>query len=286
MVVAGMMTVRNEERFIARNLRYHLRTQGFDIILVIDNGSYDGTRARVQELNDPRIQLLEGDMSSGFAQDRLFTATAAQLFAGGQVDWVVPFDADEFWLSRRYGSLRGALEAAARNRPEVDIALAGVYQMSETVRDDPAVDDPLRRVRYGTVLDLPRAITHRLGDRFESYTFGGHHVHLAGGAEPVLYRFAPDELSRVHYNRCSLDILRERLLNQAEGYIIRFGEAFLRQEAELSPRVHAAYNRIRNGTFDEEYQRTSIWNESRLVRMEAEETLVHLPEMEELLARA
>ncbi|MBS1261386.1 MAG: hypothetical protein MAG453_00707 [Calditrichaeota bacterium] len=61
MTIAGILCVRNERRYIVTNLRYHLDTQGFDFILVIDNGSYDNTRELVAGMNDARVKLVLGE---------------------------------------------------------------------------------------------------------------------------------------------------------------------------------------------------------------------------------
>lgn len=43
MKIGAHICVRNQAARIGRVLRYHLEVQNFDLIMINDNGSYDGT---------------------------------------------------------------------------------------------------------------------------------------------------------------------------------------------------------------------------------------------------
>ena len=97
MKVFGVTLVRSEADIIALTLRYHLEL-GLDGILVLDNASSDGTDKILERLarEDDRIRWSrhEGE----FQQAELTTGLAREAFQAG-ADWIVPFDADEFWYA-------------------------------------------------------------------------------------------------------------------------------------------------------------------------------------------
>jgi glycosyltransferase involved in cell wall biosynthesis len=85
--VYGLLVIRNEVDIISTNILYHL-SLGLDQLLIIDNGSSDGTDQVLRELSqkDPRVR-----------------------WTRDEGDWVVPIDADEFWHAPA-GSFRRVLE--------------------------------------------------------------------------------------------------------------------------------------------------------------------------------
>jgi hypothetical protein len=115
----------------------------FDHILVADNRSVDGTGEilrsfdRVTVLTDPDL-----DFHVDHQQARRTTALAS-LAAQRGADWVVPFDADEVWVTRdgrRVGDMLDGLPA------KVLVARAHVVNHVITDRDPPGADAPARMV--------------------------------------------------------------------------------------------------------------------------------------------
>jgi hypothetical protein len=78
-------------------IRYHLGL-GLDAIWVLDNDSSDATADVLQQLagEDPRVRWRPAP--GEYEQAKLITALAREAFRSG-ADWVVPFDADEFWYA-------------------------------------------------------------------------------------------------------------------------------------------------------------------------------------------
>jgi predicted O-methyltransferase YrrM len=93
MIVAIMM-VRNEADIIRTNLSCHLAS-GIDQVLVVDNGSTDGTGAILEEYaaSGP-VHVLS--RPGEFRQAEMTTELAREAYLRG-ARWVLPVDADEFW---------------------------------------------------------------------------------------------------------------------------------------------------------------------------------------------
>src|SRR5690348_3868981 len=82
--------VRNEADIIERSIK-QLWSQGVDRIVVLDNGSTDGTTEILQDLNVSVIY----DAEATFLQRQRMTELTE---SHARLDeWVVPFDADEMW---------------------------------------------------------------------------------------------------------------------------------------------------------------------------------------------
>lgn len=119
MRVFGFCIVRDDPEIIGLSVRHHLRT-GVDHVLLVDNGSSDETREIVEELGREKGVTSWRD-ESDWQQAAISTELAREAFRLG-ADWVVPFDADEFWVASGPGlrqllssSRAGALEALVVN---------------------------------------------------------------------------------------------------------------------------------------------------------------------------
>ena len=88
--------VRNEPDIIRLSVYHHLRA-GVDHVLLVDNRSSDETREIVEELGrGSRVTAWRDE--SEWHQEAMFTELAREAARLG-ADWVVPFDADEFWVA-------------------------------------------------------------------------------------------------------------------------------------------------------------------------------------------
>jgi glycosyltransferase involved in cell wall biosynthesis len=145
--ITGITLVRDEADVLRVTLPHHLAI-GCDDILVLDNGSTDGTRRVLQRLSRRHPIAWTAD-DGPYRQAELTTELAREAARQG-ADWIVPFDADEFWWSRD-GSLRellaataaGALRASVvnfvqrrRQRRSARRALAHMTWRAEAVRSE------------------------------------------------------------------------------------------------------------------------------------------------------
>lgn len=107
MRVAGITMVKNEADIIGATMKNMVRQ--VDFLLVLDNGSTDGTReildyyaryAPVTVIDDPEVAYYQSQKMTELAQRALRIGA----------DWVVPFDADEIWYSP-HGRIKNVLES-------------------------------------------------------------------------------------------------------------------------------------------------------------------------------
>ena len=113
----GIMMVRNEADIIAANVRHHL-AHGVDRLLVVDNGSSDGTDRVLAGLSRGGRLYWKRHLGA-YHQAQIMTELAREAFLGGAA-WVLPIDADEFWCASG-GDLRDVLEDSKAGALQADI---------------------------------------------------------------------------------------------------------------------------------------------------------------------
>lgn len=98
-MIWGVTVVRDELDVLPSTIR-HLFDQGVDHVLVADNLSTDGTREWLVDasIRDPRLHVAL-DANPAHDQAAKMTWLAHQAWRSG-ADWIIPFDADEFWFAR------------------------------------------------------------------------------------------------------------------------------------------------------------------------------------------
>lgn len=117
--IYGIAMVRNEADVIRLTIIHHL-SLGFDGLLIVDNGSSDGTDQELARFrHDKRVRWTRDD--SPYHQSEITSELAREAFSLG-ADWVVPFDADEFWYARNYNfrQLLSETQAGALEVSEID----------------------------------------------------------------------------------------------------------------------------------------------------------------------
>jgi glycosyltransferase involved in cell wall biosynthesis len=97
MKIFGVTLVRSEADIIAVTIRYHLQL-GLDGLFVLDNASSDGTDKILERLAQADDRIRWSRHEGEYQQAELTTGLAREALRAG-ADWIVPFDADEFWYA-------------------------------------------------------------------------------------------------------------------------------------------------------------------------------------------
>jgi hypothetical protein len=141
--VWGVAMVRDELDVIGCTID-HLLDQGVDRVLIVDNGSVDGTRELLERRSTADRRVLAGvDPLVPYYQSEKMTWLAHRAWRGG-ADWVIPFDADEWWFAET-----GGLAEHLRQRSE-RIVHAHLHHMV------PREPDPADLMGAEFVLDATR----------------------------------------------------------------------------------------------------------------------------------
>jgi glycosyltransferase involved in cell wall biosynthesis len=137
-----------DEADIAELILRHMFAEGMTRIIVADNMSSDGTRSILDSLTTEFPLTVVDDNDPAFYQSAKMTRLTEMAGEDFGADWVVPFDADEWWYATEGGTIADVL-----NEAPVPVLRAPTFEM--VPQPDIDGDDP----------DPTRRIVHRLPDR-------------------------------------------------------------------------------------------------------------------------
>ena len=130
--VTVVVPTRNRRALLGDTLRAALAQEGVDLeIIVVDEGSSDGTWEWVREVEDPRVHAVRHDVARGVAAARNAGIAAAK----GHV--IAFLDDDDLWCPRK---LRTQLDALAATG--AGWAWAGIVVLDDERRVARAIDAP------------------------------------------------------------------------------------------------------------------------------------------------
>ena len=119
--VSVVIPTRNRWRLLRTTVAAALAQEGVELeVIVVDDGSTDGTREQLEAIDDPRLRVCRHDASRGVAAARNTGIEAADSA------WVAFLDDDDLWAPTK---LRLQLDAAAA--ASADFAYTGAVQVSE-----------------------------------------------------------------------------------------------------------------------------------------------------------
>ena len=225
MLVYGISMIRNEADLVRLNVLYHL-SLGVDRMLIVDNGSTDGTDGLLKSLSDrdSRVRWFRDD--GPFLPSRVMTGLARQAFGEG-ADWVLPVDADEFWHAPG-GDFRRVLETSRAGVLQAE-AINFIQWREQRVSEPEALLHMTRRAAapvgpHGHAQDLVESGEIAFVEKVyptkclarpsqEIYIETGHH--RIDGVEGTTRR--TDELVCLHAPIRSRDALAERIRSSARA---------------------------------------------------------------------
>lgn len=142
MSTVGVSMCKDEADIVGYVTR-HMAEQ-VDHLIVSDNGSTDGTREMLAELErELPLTVLDDPDPAYFQSAKMSRLAALGLERGFQ--WVVPYDHDEFWYS---GDGRTVAQQLAGHAPDVQIVEAVLYHHIPSALDDAAEANPFRRIGW------------------------------------------------------------------------------------------------------------------------------------------
>ncbi len=124
-MIAACSTVRNEVDIIEATVR-HLFAEGVDHVYIADGLSTDGTREILDDLchSHPLTVITDGEP---YHYQPAWINRLAMLAASEGHDWIIPFDADEFW----YSDLGTIADVLAGLIPDVHVLAARMWQHTD-----------------------------------------------------------------------------------------------------------------------------------------------------------
>lgn len=139
----GICMARDEADIIAATVRHMLAE--VDLVIVADNLSTDATRPILDALAEkhPGRIVVVDDLDPAYRQSEKMTALALRARLEHAAEWIVPFDADEWWYSP-FGRIADVLADVA---PQWLIVPAPLFDHVAT-SEDPDVVDPIGRLGF------------------------------------------------------------------------------------------------------------------------------------------
>ena len=206
--VVAVTMVKDEVDIIARTVG-HMASQ-VDWVIVADNMSTDGTREVLEGLARDLPLTVVDDLEVGYHQSAKMTELALQARLNHHAEWIVPFDADEWWYSP-FGTIRDILGSIGGRQWLV--MEAALFDHVATGRDDPDEYDPVSRLgwRRTEPAPLPKVACRWREDLV--IEMGNHGARYTGGAT----RFDSQLVIR-HFPYRSVEQLIRKIRNGAAAY--------------------------------------------------------------------
>lgn len=196
MTVVGISMVRDEADIIAATVE-HMCSQ-LDAVIVADNMSTDDTRSILEGLP---VTIVDDDEPGYYQADKM-TRLAHMARTELGATWVVPFDADEWWISP-HGRIADVLEA----NPTWPVLEAALFDHVPTGAD-PVDGDPVDMIQWRRrePIPLPK-VACQTGEDLQIWqgnhgaTYSAPHTQLAGSLEVRHFPYrSPEQFARKAIN--------------------------------------------------------------------------------------
>src|SRR5208283_4169904 len=155
--VVGLYLLRNEADIIETNLRHHFAV-GIDEAIVIDNGSTDGTLELLATLTADMPIQLSSEVGPMYQEERVTRMARLATLQGA--DWLLPIDADEFWVGTG-APLRHVLEETPSEARLLVVELVNFVQSRDVLVAEPGCLASMSMTperTFGPGGDLPKMV--------------------------------------------------------------------------------------------------------------------------------
>ncbi len=143
-VTVWAVCMMRDEEDVAQYVVQHMLDEQVDGLIVADNLSTDRTRGILDSFTDSRLTIIDDD-DVAYRQDEKMTALGCLAMEQG-ADWVLPFDADEWWYS-----LQGPIGEVLANLVSCDVLKTYGHDHRATSSDDPDDLNPFTRMQWREV---------------------------------------------------------------------------------------------------------------------------------------
>lgn len=184
-----------------------------DLIIVTDNGSADGTREWLSEMQSRDDMLVVIDEPNQEYRQAEWTNRMIDMARELGCGWAIPADADEIFV---LNGGRDGLDGVLFELRESNAIMLQSYVYRCTQQDDEMIDNPLQRMRYRE--KTPASIWEKVMVKTAPnvrVVLGNHFAEINGARinAPML----PDNMGRIcHYNERSWDHYRRKIINGGE----------------------------------------------------------------------
>jgi hypothetical protein len=203
-MIAAVTMVKDEADIIVPVIS-QLFAQGVDRIWVADNMSSDKTRPLLEDLAVHHPLTIVDDDEPGYYQSHKMSALAETAYMA-DADWVLPFDADEWW----YG-IGGRTIAEQLTDADADIIKTWGYDHIPQRTDDHDETDPIRRMgwRRGHTQTWPKVV-------FRAHP--GAYLHMGNHDVEHPGRRAAGHLEYRHFGYRTLDQMARKVRQGKAAY--------------------------------------------------------------------
>lgn len=199
-MIIGVTMVHNEADIIGYTIRHLLYDEHVDHVIAADNLCTDDTRLILESFPSSRVTVLT-DRDPCYNQDRKMSALAEMAVECG-AEWVLPFDADEYWYAPQ------GIAAALRSC-KADVVEARGWDHIPTANDKDSLS-PFEAMPYRLrePQKLPKVAFRADSDIYIHH--GNHNVNRTGER-------ATDVLFYRHYQWRSLEQATHKIRHGNQG---------------------------------------------------------------------
>jgi len=270
--VAMSILVRDEADIIAHNIRYHAAA-GVKHFVVTDNGSVDGTREILQQLQSEFSIDIIDEPAFTIDQDLWVTRMAKLICNMNQFDWIIHNDADEFWVpsagQQIPEAIQHSLSQASIKHDEIGILNCKRFNMLTCKEQIIESDYQFYLNKHVVLKDVP------LADGQEKWNNNSNNTVARFVMDKVMTRTdglgnieygnhgASHDLQAVECNSINILHFPIRSYSQFERKVVNYGRSLennTRFKQGSSAHLRYWYKRYKQGKLEQDYDQITFSN--------------------------